>query len=268
MRKLLLCLPLLVLIAPIAAACTGVVIARDGEVLVGGNEDWERLDSYMWATAPTSQAHGVVYFGYEIRGEWGNRPPYWQEFQGINDQGLYFDSFSAPCVASMRTLNKPWRSRLWTRVMATCSTTAEAVALFQSCDLSFMECEQFLFVDRLGNAAVVECNQTVWMQGNTFAVTNFHLSNPSLGDWPCWRYDRVMALLKIDATPSLDRVGELLKAASQPGTRYSVICDLVRGVARVVYDHDFSRWATLDLDQLWQQGSPRVPLKSLVDAAG
>lgn len=106
------------------------------------------------------------------------------------------------------------------------------------------------------------------MVGETFVVTNFHLSDPRLGEWPCWRYDLATAMLQEDATASLDRVGQMLRAASQPSTRYSVVCDLVRGVARVVYNHDFSRWATLDLAQLWQQGSPRVSVESLVDAAG
>lgn len=134
----LLCLVLSAFAAPAAVACTGVVIAGDDTVVVGGNEDWERLDSYMWATAPTDQAHGVVYFGYEIRGEWGETEPYWREFQGINDQGLYFDSFYAPCVSSMRSGNKPFRFNLWREAMARCSTTAEAVALFERYDLSFM----------------------------------------------------------------------------------------------------------------------------------
>ena len=42
-----------------AAACTGVVIVREGEVLLGGNEDWERFDVHIWAPVPNSFQRGV-----------------------------------------------------------------------------------------------------------------------------------------------------------------------------------------------------------------
>lgn len=93
-----------------ALGCTGVVIARNGRVFVGGNEDWERLDSYMWVDAATSSTHGVVYLGYEIRGEWGYPYLFWYEFQGVNDAGLYFGSFGSPCATPTTTLGNPDRA--------------------------------------------------------------------------------------------------------------------------------------------------------------
>jgi hypothetical protein len=151
--------------------------------------------------------------------------------------------------------------------METCATVAEAVALFESSNLSFMSCQQFLFVDRHGAVAVVEGDETVWMDGDTFAITNFYLSDPSLGGWPCWRYDAVTRMLDEDATPSTARIAELLEAASHPGTRYSVVCDLVRGVLRVSYAHDFTQWAIVDVATLCEQGSERVSVRELVEAA-
>jgi len=259
---------LLVLFALSGTACTGVVIARDGEVLVGGNEDWVRWDSYLWATAATDRAYGVVYLGYEIRGEWGDRPAYWYEFHGINDQGLFFDSFGAPCVIPTTTQRNPWRGEhLMVDAMETCATVAEAVALFESTNLVFMQCQQFLFVDKHGHAAVVEGDETVWMDGDTFAVANFYLSDRSLGGWPCWRYDTVTRMLAADATPTVDRIAELLEAASHPSTRYSVVCDLVRGELRLSYAHDFDRCATIDVAVLCGTGSERVSIEELVGRA-
>lgn len=244
-----------------------MVIARDGRVLVGGNEDWERLDSYMWASAATPTAHGAAYLGYEIRGEWGHPYTFWYEFQGMNDAGLYFDSFGAPCVTPTTTLRNPDRGyQLMVTAMRTCTTVEEAVALFEGSNLRFMSCQQFLFVDRSGHAAVVEGDTTVWMEGSTFAVTNFYLSNPHLGNWPCWRYDRVTSMLAADSTPSVDRIGDLLRAASHPGTMYSVVADLTGATMRVSYAHDFTRWATLDVATLCQSGSARVSIEDLVSA--
>ena len=248
-----------------AAACTGVVIAREGEVIVGGNEDWERFDSFMWATAPTSRAYGVVYFGYEIRGEWGSsRPPFWYEFHGINDRGLYFDSFGAPCDFPERTMDYPRTSSLWIYAMEKCATVEEAVAMFERSNLEFMQCQQFFFADKHGNAAVVEGDHTIWMDGDTFAVTNFYHSTPMMGGFPCWRYSRVRAMMNGNATPSVDRVAELLEASSHGGTRYSLICDLVRGEITVSYARDFVHMATLSVAELVSTGRSRVSVESLV----
>ena len=259
---------LLILFAFSAAACTGVVIAGDDAVLVGGNEDWVRWDSYLWSAAATDDAYGVLYFGYEIRGEWGDRPDYWYEFHGINDQGLYFDSFGAPCVTPTTTLRNPWRGEfLMVEAMETCATVEEAVAFFESANLIVIQCQQFLFVDKHGNAAVIEGDETVWMEADTFALTNFYLSDPSLGGWPCWRYSRVTRMLEADATPSEDRVAALLEAASHPATRYSLVCDLVAGSVRVYYAHNFDRFAELTVSDAVAVSLPRTSLNSLEMAA-
>jgi len=247
-----------------AAACTGVVIAKDGHVLVGGNEDWVRFDSFYWADAATEDAYGVVYLGYKIRGEWGHRNDFWYEFHGINDQRLFFDSFGAPCVIPTTTVGNPYRGEhLMADAMRSCATVEEAVAVFESSNLTFMQCQQFLFVDRHGHAAIVEGDETVWMDGETFAVTNFYLSNPSLGGSPCWRYDTVTSMMEADASPTLERIAELLEATSHVGTRYSVICDLTEDVLHVSYAGDFDGIAAIDLVPLFAEGSDRVSVLSL-----
>ena len=101
----------------------------------------------------------------------------------------------------------------------------------------------------------------------SFAVTNFYLSDCALGGWPCWRYDTVTRMLAADATAATDRIAELLEAASHPATRYSVVCDLVRGELRLSYAHDFDRWATIDVAALCEIGSERVSVEELVDGA-
>lgn len=150
--------------------------------------------------------------------------------------------------------------------MRTCFTVEEAVALFESSNLRFISCQQLLFVDRSGHAGVVEGDTTVWMQEGTFAVTNFYLSNPQRGNWPCWRYDRVTSMLATTSTPSVDRIESLLRAASHPGTMYSVVADLAGTTMRVSYAHDFTRWATLDVAALCKSGSARVSIEDLVRA--
>lgn len=248
-----------------ALGCTGVVLTSVDTTIAAGNEDWLRLDSYLWAEAPTERSFGVVFLGFEVRGEWGHPFDFWYEFHGINDQGLFFDSFGAPCVMPLTTLRNPNRGEhLMAQAMRTCATVEQAVALFESSHLAFMQCQQFLFVDRGGNAAVVEGDRTVWMDGATLAVTNFYLSDPSLGGYPCWRYERVMDMLRQDASATCERAAHLLEAASHPATRYSVVVDLVRGRGDLYYNHDFSRPISVDLFALAAAGCERMPVQDVL----
>jgi len=247
------------------AACTGVVIARDGYVMVGGNEDWFRPDAFLWAEPTAGRLHGVVYFGYEIRGEFGNEEPFWYEFQGINSAGLYFDSFSAPCVglSDEEQLKPRMTGRMEQLIMRWCSTVEDAVRMIAQYDRSFMSCIQYLLVDKSGVAAVIENGAVVWMDGETFAVTNFHLSNPADGQWPCWRYDIATEMLAANSEPTFERIAAILNAAHTPSTRYSVVCDLAADLANVYYAGAFRRPIAIDLETLWAEGSERVALSSL-----
>jgi len=245
-----------------AAACTGVVIAKDGHVIAGGNEVWFRNDSYMWAEPTVGTLHGVVYFGYEIRGEFGNDEPYWYEFQGINSAGLFFDSFGAPCAGlSDEEYLKPYMTgRMEQLIMRSCATVEDAVRMITQYNRSFMICMQYLLVDRTGAAAVVENGAVVWMEDDTFAVTNFHLSNRSHGGWPCWRYDAATRRLAEDSDPTIERVASILNATHTSGTRYSVVCDLITNRANAYYLGDFRHPIAIDLETLWAEGSERVAL--------
>jgi choloylglycine hydrolase len=263
---LLVCLILSVFAVGPASACTGVVIARDGHVVVGGNEDWQRWDSFMWADAATSTLHGAVYFGYEVKGEFGaGRPPFWYEFQGINDAGLFFDSFGAPSAQpDDADMMKPrFDGRIEQLIMRWCSTVEDAVRVMTQYDPSYMTAQQFLLVDRTAAAAVVEAGEVVWMGADTFAVTNFHLSNLSHGNYPCWRYETAVRMLAEDSTPTVERIAEILDAAHLPSTRYSVVCDLTEPTAYVYYAQDFARPIVIDLAPLWAEGLKRTALGPL-----
>ena len=248
-----------------AWACTGVVIAKDGHVIVGGNEDWSRDDAYLWAEPAVGRLHGVVYFGYEIRGEFGNEEPFWYEFQGINSAGLFFDSFTAPCIglSEEEQLKPRMTGRIERSIMRWCSTVEEAVRLITQYDRTFMICTQYLLVDRTGAAAVVENGAVVWMEEETFAVTNFHLSDPAHGHYPCRRYDAATQRLSENSEASIERVATILNAAHTLATRYTIVCDLAETLAYVYYLRAFRHPIAIDLETLWAEGSDRVALSSL-----
>jgi hypothetical protein len=282
-KRVLLLLVVLVAASHLAAEpCTGVAIADGERVVVGGNEDWTRFDSHVWAEAATEDAYGAVYFGYEIRGEFGPRGRYWFEFQGVNDHGLCFDTFGAPTLANPAWEGKPsCPEHIEILMMQQCSTVEEAVSLLNAYDLSryrqynetiFRSNMQFFLADRTGTAAVVDGKDVHWMEDGYMATTNFRLSDPSLGGWPCWRYDLANSMLAADPSPTVERVAEILDATQfscshgySSCTRYSVVCDLVRGEGYVYFNGDFDRSIRIDLAELCRDGLERTPIEDLLE---
>lgn len=269
------------LAAVCAEACTGVALVRDGAVVVGGNEDNDKTDAAMWATAASDSRYGVAYFGFYFVGL-GNRLPGWYEMQGVNDQGLFYDLFSMPCApgtvqparAAWPEQGLPMPEAIERTMMTTCATVDEALAFLHARDYTkILPCVQVLLVDRAGKAAVYTGVRDVFRTTPGFVVTNFNLANRSLGEWPCERYTLASKMIALDSRPTLDRVGQILRATryrpsagsseKEGGTRYSVVCDLVRGIADVYLGGNFSSRARLELADLWTQGHERTPLAEL-----
>lgn len=281
MRRIPFLLVVLVAASRLAAeACTGVAIAQAGRVVVGGNEDWTRFDAHMWAEAATEDAYGAAYFGYQIRGEFGPRAPYWFEFQGVNDHGLYFDTFGAPTVTNPRWAGNPsCPEHIEILMMRGCATVEDAIDLLSSYNLAryrrynetlFRSNMQFFLADRTGTAAVVDGEHVHWMEGGYMVTTNFRLSDPSLGGWPCFRYDLANRMLEASATATIDRVAEILEATQfrcsegyASCTRYSPVCDLTGGILMLYFNGDFSRSVRLDVARLCAEGLERVAIEDL-----
>jgi hypothetical protein len=77
---------LFVLSCPAALGCT-VFSASDGTtVLAGNNEDYFNPSTRIWFEPPEDGKYGRVYFGFDDFRRQG----------GMNDQGLFFDTVSAP----------------------------------------------------------------------------------------------------------------------------------------------------------------------------
>ena len=112
---------------------------------------------------------------------------------------------------------------------------------------------------------MIEGGDIVWMEGDTFALTNFHLSDPSHGSWPCSRYTRATGMLADNSEPTIDRVAAILNATHVPSTRYSVVCDLVAETATVYYAGNFNLSAGLNVEELCRTGSERILISSLID---
>lgn len=255
-----------------ASACTVFNCNRGDKVLVGNNEDWKyATDVEMWFVSPSRNNYGRVLFG------WKQLFFFRQAQGGMNDQGLFFDW--ALCPKS----NPPkfsFKKKIATfgmpeRLLAECATVEEAIMWLKRYNLIFIR-SHIMLVDRSGKSAVVE-----WVEGemrilrkqkDCQAMTNFWLSHPELGNYPCWRYDAVTKAMDDRNDISTEYFASILKKVSEyqctkdgqeSGTIYSNIYDLNNGDIYIYYKRDFENPIKFNLQTELNKGNHSYKLKSL-----
>lgn len=232
----------LLMVRPVAA-CTGLVVEDGDRVLVGNNEDWFNPRTKIWFIQPVGDRYGSVIFGFDN---------YWPQ-GGMNQKGLFFDGFALKSKPVDEPVAKPrFKGNMIKEVMATCSTVAEALALFDRYSLGFMDHFQLFFADATGDAAIVEANAVVRKQGDHQVVTNFRQSETDPGKISCWRYLTAQKLLAECGDDRLGCIRDILAATHNEGdypTLYSNIYDLNAGRVYVYHFHDFNEAVVIDLEK-------------------
>ncbi len=218
----------------LAGACTIFAAHKDGVALAGNNEDWMYSSRTSVAiTAPSGDGYGWV--GFCISG-------YLQG--GMNERGLFYDGAICPQSEATPDPDKPTLSsiNLGEKVLSQCSSVDEVVEMAKGYNLSQSSAFHLLFADASGNSAVLEWVEgefhAIKGEGNYQAVTNFWLSKPDLGNYPCTRYKNAEEQLA-KGLYSVGSFRDILKLTAQDwgngGTLYSNVYDLTN---RVVYIYD------------------------------
>ncbi|MGA1842985.1 MAG: carcinine hydrolase/isopenicillin-N N-acyltransferase family protein [bacterium] len=254
-----------------ASTCTIFNGNRDDMVLVGNNEDGAYSTKVkIWFVPATEKGYGRVCFGW-------NRCLFFPQAQGgMNDQGLFFDWALCP---KSHPPTFSFRKRIGTfglpeSLLAQCSTVDEAIQWLRQYTIPFIR-SHIMLVDRSGDSAVVE-----WVDGemkilrkkNDYKViTNFWLSHPELGNYPCGRYDTVRELMENPPEISIEYFASILKMVSQHeqteggkecGTIYSTIYDLANGEIYIYYKRDFENPIKLNLERELKKGNHSYTLES------
>jgi len=171
------------------SACTGFTASNENMVLVGNNEDLSLLaEPQLRIIPPSANNYGrvVFYCKWPFPFDAGS----YAAFGGLNDQGLFFDIYSTPYLRLTNPLNKPtYNQDIFAFCIRTCATVDEVVDVFDSYYIPYMDEIQGFFVDRTGNAVIIEGDNFIYKQGNFQVVTNFLQGRPELGGYPCWRYE-------------------------------------------------------------------------------
>lgn len=241
-----------VLISYPISACTGFTVHDDQKVIVAHNKDWWSSDTWIHVYPADNESYARLFF--EI--------PYPHIFNrnyrvlagGINDQGLCYESFVTPFKLASYSFFKPplFRSPV-DHILETFTTVQEVIDYLKSHNLFFLNyilCSgQIFVVDQTGDAAIIEGDDIIRINGNYQVCTNFLHSTPSLGGFPCWRYDIVFSTLQNNSDISIPLCTTLLDMTHQQGyTQYSWIYEIGSEVVYLYNNSDYDQPYLFDLE--------------------
>ncbi len=227
LASIFLTLVLMLCLSSSAMACTIFTTElEDGTILAGNNEDYMySIINYMVVTAPSEDSYGRICF-YNSSYVQG----------GMNEHGLFYDGASCPSTKVPYDSNKKQLDyNLGDMVLAKCTSVEEVEKFFDNYNIPKSFCDHLLFTDSTGASAVFE-----WMEGKLHiipkghdehyqVVTNYWFTDPSLGGYPCDRYNTAVDLLQ-KQSPSIELCATILNATKQNwdggGTLYSNIYNL------------------------------------------
>ena len=257
-----------------ASACTVFNSSQADTVLVGNNEDWKySTDVEIWFVPSSGKTHGRVLFGW-------NQLFFFRQAQGgMNDQGLFFDWALCPKSDPPKfSFNKNTATfSLSENLLAECATVDKAVAWLKQYNILFIR-SHIMLADKSGNSAVVEWvdgEMRVIRKSNDYQVmTNFWLSHPGMGNYPCPRYNKVTEMMQNKKAISVADFASILKTVSEyrrtedgqeSGTIYSNVYDLSMGDVYIYYKRDFENSIKVNLESELNKGKHSYKLRSLFE---
>jgi hypothetical protein len=238
-------------------ACTGFCVSQGDVVFVGNNEDWKNPSTKMWYEPGEKGTYGRVYFGFDNFYPQG----------GMNEKGLVFDGFATAPHRIKKSLNKPtYGGNLMDKVMSECATVEEALQIFDTYNLKFMERAMFFIADERGDSAIIEGDEVIRKAGKYQVITNFYQSEVKPERIRCGRYKIADAMLKEADEVSVDLCQRVLAATHNEGshpTLYSNVYDVKRRIVYLYHFHNFLNEVKIDLVEELQKGKRRLDLPAL-----
>jgi hypothetical protein len=258
-----------------ARACTDFCYSRGDTVLAGRSLDtpvnYPHLG--MLLVPATATTHGWVCFG-PFEYPWAD---------GMNDQGLFVGSASVPAPYTNTTTSStpPADHQMFhSGLLANCATVDEAITwcskqptpslvvglVNQSSPghYTFVTSSHILVADRSGDSVVFEWPQgklkTTRKRGRYQLMTNFLLTDPEAGDYPCPRYIADSRIFDKAAGSSLQTCRQVLETTSVQSTRYSLIYDLTHGDVQVYLRRGFDQPKTFHLADELEKGGHELDL--------
>ena len=234
-----------------------------GNIFVVNNEDyWYDVDAYIQIEPRKGNKRGRLWYG-------------WDKFAqgGVNEDGLFFDAAVTPDQEKIAGYGNP-RSNLGDELLANCKDVDEAIAYLEQRKIALFN-SHMMFGDRSGKAVIVEWvegeRKLHWIEGNKLIMTNYLLSNPEAGNYPCYRFEsiekQIQALENEGGDVTLVRIGNTVNKAVQPprtdetgrtgGTLYTSFMNLTEMKFVLSYKLNNELVQILDLKEEFQRSKKK-----------
>ncbi len=235
-------------------ACT-LFSADDGVMsLAGNNGDYSDSDTYIVFYQAENGKHGRMYAGW--------KQFWWQT--GLNDQGLFYASASAPFLEAQNSTQKPYPSQyLMYTCMEECSTVEDVLNVFSQYNLDFLTTMQLMVADATGASVIIEGDPIHMKQHYYQVVTNFRLSQ-TYPPYPCQRYNTAVAMFENTSVISPDFFTSVCNAThNEIYTQFSTVYDLQKQTIYLFWQHNYSRVRIFNLTEELKLGYHIYAIPSL-----
>tara|TARA_Y100001954_G_C15731707_1_gene563630 strand:- start:286 stop:1131 length:846 start_codon:yes stop_codon:yes gene_type:complete len=208
-----------VLMIPSKSTACSVLYYKDiatSKIYVVNSEDFFLdVDAYIQIEPKSKKNFARLWYG-------------WDKFAqgGINEKGLFFDAAVTPEQEKIKGYANP-KKNLGDKILAQSSSVKEALEVLEKEKIALNK-SHMLFGDKTGQAVVVEWvngeRKLHWIVGNKLIMTNFLLSEPKAGGYPCYRYksisDRINQLETSGEKIDLLKIGNTFGQAVQPARKH------------------------------------------------
>jgi hypothetical protein len=241
-------------------ACSIFTVVRDGQVLMGNNEDYI-LPGVVWFVPATEGILGRVNVGFDTDFAQGS----------MNEKGLSFDGAALQPIAWEPDPDKETPPNLIEKIMNECATVAEAIEYFQKYNCPFMKNSQLMFADATGDSAVISWLpekglSVVRIDGDHQVVTNNRLE---ASGYRCQRFVKAEQTLAERKDASLETMTAVMESVHNRGpaafTSYSTVYDLKNKKMFIYNLANFEEVVELDVLAELAKGSKKYPMRKLFD---
>jgi tetratricopeptide (TPR) repeat protein len=244
-----------------AIACSIVRIAKDGEVLVGNNEDWRDNRTKIWFMPNTKNENGRVCFGF--------KDAYSFTQGGMNDKGLFLDAIATKSTGWKANPVKPdFNGQTNDYILANFSTVEEVKKFFETYNV-FLNNGLFVVADSTGRSMIIEWADGAYnyIESDKYyqIVTDFIQPGIKEEEISDRRYNIAKKIVTNENEASMNTVKKVLSAIHREWfipTIYSYICDLKSKTVYVYNFHNFNETFQIDLKEELKKGKHYYDLPS------
>jgi len=272
-KSLLVFITLIILASSSVSACTGFTATYGETTLVGNNNDWWDPDIHVKIHPPKDGKHGTIIVESKYALPWD--PDNINKCGGMNDQGLFYEKFNnypmkLPIKSFYKRVYRPI-FELENYCLDHCSTVDEVIEIFQKYNLMFMSPYQSFFVDKNGDAVIIEGDEFIYKNGKYQVVTNFLQSVTAPDDITCRRYKTAVSMLENMSTLSVEYFTSILDAVHIDFvgccTQDSQVYDLTHGKVYFYFSHLYDKCIVFNLTEEFQLGEHSYYVPTLFEPA-